>query len=859
MIRKAFRILFITVFCIFLYSPVYAEVSKPYFVDEKDQVIFGDSAIVDEHQGLQNYSYDYVNGYLHMSFTYSHASAPFVWASYPAYLYVTDADPRLSVDNISRRTPGVTFDTITATTTDWYLIDVQFDSTGYTLKSFERGVYEMYSSHFSIDNLNIVGNEWVSLVNDFPRFGSSGNGSSMSFTPLQISTSTQICKIDCNSSVLFIPGLEASRLYEKRSDGTEDQLWEPNGNSDIEALYLNSDGTSIKSNIYTRDIIKETNVPVPSGFAGQNIYKSFSDMMDGLVSGGKIKEWKSYPYDWRKDVNDIVNNETLGSTLQSLVASSTSGKVTIVAHSNGGLIAKALLKKLQDDKLAGRNNLIDKVDVLILVAVPEIGTASAVPGILHGYDQKIGYGWLMDEVHARELGRNMYGGYGLLPSKEYINHVSSSPVTFVDNLIPSGLTTSFVQSYGTAISSYSEYTNFLFGNEGRVNPLSTQTNLPIKITPSIFAKAESLHNSIDNFTPPSSMRVIEVAGWGLETIASFEYYPKSAGCSAGNSGAGCSNSYLLDARPRFTVDGDKTVVTPSAQYMSFQGNAEKYWVDLKKYNKSTFSKINHANILELNLLENFISSLIENKAIITDTVLKNTLPVYTGNRLRLSIHSPVTLDAYDSAGNHTGKICLSTSDFCYVEENIVNSSYLEFGEGKYINLPEEELKNIKLQGTDIGTFTYESEKVLPDGTINVSKFVDIPVTSQTQAEIVLKEVTLTPELKLDVTGDGVVDFTLTPNSAFDPVAYLQIMKATIDSIDISESKKNTFDKRIDNIIKQIQKGKIDKAKLKADKFKSVLENKISKPDPKHPKPKKISKSDAQLLLDMLNQLLDNIG
>ena len=84
-------------------------------------------------------------------------------------------------------------------------------------------------------------------------------------------------------------------------------------------------------------------------------------------------------------------------------------------------------------------------------------------------------------------------------------------------------------------------------------------------------------------------------------------------------------------------------------------------------------------------------------------------------------------------------------------ENILNSSYLEFGEGKYINLPENQMSKVKLQGTDIGTFTYNSEKVLPDGTSTVSSFVDIPVTTQTQAEITLDQAGI-PQLALDVTG-----------------------------------------------------------------------------------------------------------
>src|SRR3989338_9064559 len=661
------------------------------------------------------------------------------------------------------------------------------------------------------------------------------------------------------SNVLFLPGLKGSRLY--KNDGSENQLWEPNRNLDVETLYLNTDGTSVNADIYTRDIIKEINTPVSIGSAGQNIYKSFSNTVDQLVTDQKIYEWQAFPYDWRQSPDDVVTtpqkyeNGTMLSLiplLQVLRNSSKNEKVTIVAHSNGGLVAKALLKKLQDDKNAGINNLIDSVNVLIMIAVPEIGTASAVPAILHGYDQQILGGWLMDETRARELGRNMPGAFGLLPSKEYINHVSASPATFVDTATPSNVSTKLVQTFGSAISSYAEYKDFLFGSEGRINPIIGQTNLPISLSQSLFTKAESLHNNIDNWTPPSTMRVIEVAGWGVDTLASFEYYPQSQICPPG---AATCPPYMLDQRPRFSADGDGTVVVPSAQYIGFLGSAEKYWLNLLATENAK-----HSGILEVDPLLTFISNIIQDDNQINPTYFSTATPIDPENRFRISVHSPVTLDAYDADGNHTGKICPPTSDFCYLEENIPNSSYLEFGEGKYINLPEDKAKSIKLQGTDIGTFTYESEKVLPNGTSSTSSFVDIPVTTQTQAEVVLNPTTQIPQLKLDVTGDGTTDFTLAPSTTFDPITYLLIMKATIDSLDLPQAKIKAFDNRVDNIIKSIQKGKIDKAKLKADKFKKVLEKRLAKPDPKKPpKVKKLSKTDAQLLLDMLNKLLDNIS
>ena len=558
------------------------------------------------------------------------------------------------------------------------------------------------------------------------------------------------CAVDCFSNVLFLPGLEASRLY-TQENGSENQIWEPNRNLDMEKLYLNPDGTSINS-VYTRDVVKE-------GQGIINIYKNFSDMMDGLVADQKINAWEPYAYDWREGMEDIVNNGTsyeegkksLVETLQNLADTSKNEKVTIITHSNGGLLAKALLKKLQDDKDAGVSDLIDKVDVLILIASPQIGTATAVPAMLHGFDQNILWGFFMDEIHARELGRNMPSGYGLLPSREYINRVSASPVTFVDNLIPSGATTQMVQAYGSAINSYIEYKDFLFGNEGRFNPAVDQLNLPISASENLFSEAENLHDEIDAWTPPAGLRVVEIAGWGVDTVASFEYYPI---CEIpANGGLGCQQ-YTLDERPRFTVDGDKTVVVPSAHYM----DEEKYWLDLFRYNKTVIFNRKHSTIFEIDPLLDFISDTLQNTSS-SYAYLSQIVPAYTGNRLRLSIHSPATLDAYDNNGNHTGKICSLDSDLCQIEENIPNSSYLEFGEGKYLNLPEEEFARIVIKGMGTGTFTYESEEVQPDGTTTTTTFQDIPVTPQTTGEVTESENdSLT--LALDQNGDGAVDKTL---------------------------------------------------------------------------------------------------
>jgi hypothetical protein len=65
--------------------------------------------------------------------------------------------------------------------------------------------------------------------------------------------------------------------------------------------------------------------------------------------------------------------------------------------------------------------------------------------------------------------------------------------------------------------------------------------------------------------------------------------------------------------------------------------------------------------------------------------------------------------------------------------------------------------------------------------------------------------------------------------------------------------------KIDMTILLIQKGKISRAKLSATQFKSIMELRIKLPDPKRPRLNIITKEDAQLLLDMINNLLNKLN
>jgi len=668
------------------------------------------------------------------------------------------------------------------------------------------------------------------------------------------------------SSVAFIPGIQASRLY-RQGLLWENQLWEPNRNGDARKLFMDKDGKSVDSGIYTRDIIKETNVPVSADGFGLNIYKKFSESMDKLVASSTIAEWKSLPYDWRFDLSDIVgggvkwldgnisfiNQKPEGqlpymiSELEELASNSKNGKVTIITHSNGGLVAKTLLKKLAEMKGRGESDLIDKIDRLIMVAAPQLGTPQAIISMLHGDGQELGFGWILSAPVAREFAENMLGAYNLLPSEKYVGMMADPIVKFHPSL---DKINDWYGRYGYGLRNYGELRGFILGEGGRVKPDPSNVMEPNVLNQNLLAVSEGNHVILDNWQIPASVEVTQIAGWGLDTVSGIKYSANME-CVPVTGVAYCVPDYVLEREPIITSDGDETVVTPSATALE-EGN--RYYLDLSKQNEAFSANIKHRNIFETQPLEDFIKNIIINSTTTPPSYITPEKPEPTSadNKLRLSIHSPVSIDIYDNFGNHTGIIPNPdpNSDLELVEENIPNSYYMNFGEGKYIGFDSGVQNRVELNGTGAGTFTLKVGEYSGDIEATSTAFIDIPVTSAMKGEINIQNLDVLPQLKIDVEGDGIFDFEVKPSQEFDPILFLDIMKKTIISFDLKKNVEKNLINRIDNLIKMIKKGKIKQAEKKIKSF-------IKKFEPKKKSDKKIGEEEKQAILNMLNQLLNN--
>lgn len=572
------------------------------------------------------------------------------------------------------------------------------------------------------------------------------------------------------SSVLFLPGIESSRLYEGAG-----QLWEPGASTPIGNLILQPDGSDLGHNIYTKDVIDEAYAPT----AGPNIYKSFLHEMSVLADDQRIAAFEAIPYDWRLSLQDNIdyghkigdqiyysgdNRATstpyLVQEFNHLKDISPAKKVTVIAHSNGGLLLKQLL--ISHPEL---NQYIDKI---IFVDVPQVGTPQAIGGLLHGYKQGIPADiapLFLSPKEARTIANNFPSLYNLLPSQGYFTYIDDPAVTFDSSTLPD-----YVSRYGDTVHSTDRLNAFLNDSYQKVSPDSSDLSYPASTNATMLSDAQTLHTSLDAWEPASTTELIQIAGWGIPTtLRGIEYYKKQVCLTAGLS---CIPTMVFAYEASTTIDGDGTVVTPSQLWTShLLPNVKNYWVDLRQYNTDHLIlsaggpggllATKHADVTEVPSLLQFLSDTV---ASTTSSriyqYLSDTVPSSSNvHRLRYALHSPLTLNLYDDQGRHTG---ISTTTG-FVEEQIPGTYYMEFGDVKYIFSDATTPTHLIMNGYDNGVFTLNVDEFSGDTKTASTTFKNIPTTSSTVAELsASSDIASVSSLAVDEDGDGTYDYELQP-------------------------------------------------------------------------------------------------
>ncbi len=634
------------------------------------------------------------------------------------------------------------------------------------------------------------------------------------------------CTENCFSNILFLPGIKATELYEGES-----KRWLPGlFNFDGGRLGMDENGESV-NNITVGE-------PMKRAYGVLEIHDVFEDFLDELKEGGTIVDWQSAPYDWRYDVYDVVARDQFmrdGSTrrlveqVRSLAATSKTGRVTLIAHSNGGLVGKALIDALGEDA--------DLVDRFVMVGTPQLGTPSSIPAMLHGIGQGLPIDaapFAMSPATARALSENMPGVYGLLPLGSYVNLVSDPIVEFDDSASAS----SYRAAYGEGIETRDELLSFLEGGEGRTKPSVGDTLTPTILNQSMLTNTEASRNLLESWVPPVGIEVVEIVGWGLDTIRGLKYRERSCPLFSG-----CT---FLDVEPLLTAEGDGTVVSPSADAI---GSA--YYLDLSMFNDANQTSWSHANVLAVSSVQDFVRDIITNTSreapYITTTKPETSA---SDNRLRLSVHSPITIGIRDEEGRFTGVQPNpdASSDIPVVVQEIPNTYYLAFGEGKYVGFKSGASHEVVMSGTGTGTFTLEIDEVVDDEVVDTATYSDIPVATTTIAILTITDITNKSVLAIDEDGDGSVDDLTNPDGEAPPIVELfALLKEKIAALPLKEGLERALLNRIAKLEKKILKKGITPQITK--QLKALLKFIAHKA-----KQGKISDAEAQSINKLIDQL-----
>lgn len=538
--------------------------------------------------------------------------------------------------------------------------------------------------------------------------------------------------LPCCSSILFLPGIMSTRLYDA---STNEKYWEPSNDDEIKRLSLKTNGSSLSA-IKVGEVIDEFEFVGTS--ADRNIYKSFLSDLTNQMSMGRIDKYMAYGYDWRLSLSSVLANGQLANTVRTLAKSSKSGKVAIVAHSNGGLLAKALINQLGTDA--------DLVDDLVLVAVPQLGTPQAVGAMLHGYQSGIpleSLDFILKKERARSFASTSPAMYNLLPHPDYYN---SPGVNIYDPLIvfEDGIATSrYIGRYGYSISNHNELYEFLYGAEGRGQPTYTNLVAPLKLYKALLDKSISEINSVSSsWIVPAGLKVHQIAGVGVLTPYQIKYSTNVAG--------------QLQYDVSRTIDGDRTIIEATALSMSTSSPlVRRWWINMLAYNDNYTDRA-HASIFEVS----DIRALILNNIVGTSTshsysYLSKSRPVITGeNRLSFTLHSPLSLSYIESDGT-------------IVDESNpygLNAQFNRYGEIQIIDVYNGDRGEVRLRGQDSGHFSLDIEEAKGDTIFSAASFDAIPTSPTTDGLMRVAGQTLNDidPLRVDYEGDGVFDFSLSP-------------------------------------------------------------------------------------------------
>ncbi len=489
--------------------------------------------------------------------------------------------------------------------------------------------------------------------------------------------------------VLFVPGL----LNTKISDQSQNFLWidmDRTANPLRIDSYTDSfmDPLSFSYNLLPSDnslliknvIAKETYAKINYDYS-QGLVDEFEGAGYNAVEGSADQTFYSFPYDWRYGVSgkypdNKTNSDLLGEKIEALARISPTGKVDVVAHSLGGLIAKKY----------AMDHVLPKIGKLVFVGVPNLGSPLAAKALLIGHDFKI-FGLNSEEI--KKISQNMPAAYDLLPG----------------------------QSYFAADQTYiADKNNFLFPKNldyGQTDALLRQAGLNGDALNGAFAFNSAEFADYD--VTERGIDAYNIIGCKSPTPKGLNYILVD----------GIAPAFSLS---RATVSGDDTVPQISAQ--SLKTWASKTFFALAPEH----GKMPSANGIRQKIVNFIAGSNLETGPAIVDKYQIEQNPNLCELRLMVFIAlSPVDIYITDQ----TGKVVLGPDADGNFHYEIPGGGF-EYGDGhQYVFLPADNWQNytVNIKGKETGNFTLIKKEIIGEQESQETIFKDVPATADFMAKL----------------------------------------------------------------------------------------------------------------------------
>ena len=536
-------------------------------------------------------------------------------------------------------------------------------------------------------------------------------------------------KILSRTPVIFVPGILGTEI--KRGDELlwVDPLALTASISDefLDEIQFNSNLFAINQELSLAGVIKKKNIPLYWDYDyTQGLTNEFTAQGYDVNEGSESQTFYTFPYDWRYGASgvypkpketgqmDVTNSVLLGRKIEELAKISPTGKVDVIAHSLGGLVAKKYVLENGDPKIGK----------LVFLGVPNLGAPLAGRGLITGTDFGV-FG--LNPQELKKISQNMPAAYDLLPAKNYFS-AKGSWVRILKETDRWGVNE-------TQNLDWTQTRIYLAGAGANNTALTNAANLH---------SGEFDGDTIYEIMANKSIDSYNIAGCRSATF-----------------------STLLDMQDKTGVhqyydyfefaNGDDTVPFESANRKLAKDENTFYVRDAKHGQMPSAAGIRQkiAGIISQNNIP------LPNNKIITRAQLLENERLCRLLGIALRIDSPLAIKVTDQDGN-------IIEDVAGVgPKNEIPGAMFEINNGKkFVYLPQNENQQyqINLQGEGDGFFTLTARAVEDDLLREPRVFSLLPVSKNLSGGIELNgQETI---IKIDNDGDGEIDQTISQDETF---------------------------------------------------------------------------------------------